>query len=77
MISEQISQEEILSFQNEYIQIISYNKNFLNYIINKIRETQLAIDNQKYLFENNVKDIKIKMDQIKKKKNNLYDLILK
>ena len=77
MITEKISQEEIISFQNEYMQIISYNKNFLNYIINKIRETYMEINSNKSSFESNIKVLKLKSDQIKKKKDVLFDLILK
>ncbi len=77
MILETISAEEVLSFQNEYIQIITFNKNFLTYTMNKIKETDRSLKDQiiqqKVQIQENDKYIK----DLQRQKDNLYKLILK
>ena len=77
MILETISAEEVLSFQNEYIQIITFNKNFLTYTMNKIKETDKSLNDQMTQHKGKIQENDKYIKDLQRQKDNLYKLILK
>ena len=75
--NEYISNEEITSFQNQYMQMLQYAKSFMNYVMkNVIQETKVFSDLFK-IQQDEVSELRKTKDLFKVKKFNLQkDLLI-
>jgi DNA-binding LytR/AlgR family response regulator len=77
MILETISYDEVLSFQNEYIQIVTFNKNFLSYLMNKIKVTSGELKEKISIHKDKIEYNEKYVKDIQNQKESLYEIILK
>ena len=71
-----ISNQELLAFQNEFIEMVQYTKNYLNYIMKRVKKEEnlnreLILNLQHILLE-----ISNRTSNLEKKKTNLIKDIL-
>lgn len=76
MISQTLNYEEILAFQNEFIQINTYMKNFMNVIMGKIKETNIQYMEKKKLLNDNIDELNSKSERVQAQKDSLYKSLL-
>lgn len=76
MSSQYIFKEEILSFQNEFVQVIQYIKRFMNYVMKKIKETDTKLNKSKSDLKLYILKLNEYINRIKNQKEKLYENIL-
>jgi hypothetical protein len=75
MITQSISEEEILTFQNEFVEIIEYFKNFMSLIMNKVADTNVEYTKRKQEIDLKIDSIQKYIGRLETQKKNLYNLI--
>lgn len=76
MVSQYVKGEEVIAFQNEYIQIISNLKRFMNVIMKKIRNCKIEFTEKKIKIKGDISIIHSQIERISSQKQNLYNLAL-
>jgi hypothetical protein len=76
MVTQTLNQEEITSFQNEFVEITLYLKKFMSSIMQKTKETHIKYTDEKKVIENDIEKIKTHSEKIKKQKEELIKQIL-
>ena len=73
----EIKYEEIMSFQNEFITIELYIKEFTKFVKTKVEKTQKIIDNSIYKIQDQAEKLKELIIFISQQKQSLFGEILK
>jgi len=76
MVSQKIEKIEVNSFQNQYVSVQLYIKNFLNYCVKTIRLTNSKCEKDKFNSMEEINRIKIMIGFITKQKQRLFEYIL-
>jgi hypothetical protein len=76
MFSQKINSEEILAFQNEFIEIIQYFKRFMNLVMKRVRDTDTEYTLKKSKIKSKISDLKNYIKRLQDQKADLYNLLL-
>jgi hypothetical protein len=76
MVSQFVKSEEVVAFQNEYVQIMANIKRFMNVIMKKIRNSNIEYTHKKIKIKGDIKIIQKQIEKISLQKQNLYNLAL-
>ena len=76
MLTQHVSYEEIISFQNEYIQIQSYFKHFMTAVMKRIRVSNGMLNQQKIDRELIINKIEEYIKRIAQQKKALFNELL-
>ncbi len=76
MLSQSISEEEVLAFQNEFVEINQYFKSFMNYVMKKVKESFTTFTDKKLNLQNLISQLNKHVDKIKNQKQALLNSLL-
>jgi hypothetical protein len=76
MLSQYISDEEVLAFQNEFVEINQYLKSFMNYVMKKVKESFSLYSDMKRDHQNLISRLNTHIDRIKNQKQALLNSLL-
>jgi len=72
-----ISKEELLAFQNEFIEMIQYAKNYLNFIMKRVKKEENLISELIIKLQQSLTDMSNRITKLEEKKTNLIKDILR
>lgn len=76
MLTQSISDEEIIAFQNEFIEINQYFKSFMNFVMQKIKDNFKLYTEKKREVEDKISALNAREEKVKKQKESLLNSIL-
>jgi len=71
-----VSKEELLAFQNEFVEMIQYSKNYMNFIMKRIKEEGIINNDMVLKAQQNLLETNNRRNLLEQKKNNLVNDLL-